>query len=91
MSQTHVAGGPLGVARVDRPRRAPRSRHPQTLIRAVLAALGLVIRVLAATAIVAAVAIASFGLVLGILIAGLMALIIVPTVIALTRQEKRSR
>jgi hypothetical protein len=85
MSQTHVAGGPLGVARVDRPRSGPRSHHPQRLIRRMLAAVGLVIRVLAGAAIVEAVAISSFGVLLGTLIAGLAALVIVPVVFALRR------
>jgi hypothetical protein len=46
---------------------------------------GLVIRVLAGVAIVEAVAISSFGVLLGTLIAGLAALVIVPVVVALRR------
>ena len=52
-----------------------------------LAAVGLVIRVLAGAAIVEAVAISSFGVLLGTLIAGLAALVIVPVVFALRRWE----
>ena len=85
MSQTHVAGGPLEWRGWTVPGQAPRSHNPQRLIRRMLAAVGLVIRVLAGAAIVEAVAISSFGVLLGTLIAGLAALVIVPVVFALRR------
>jgi hypothetical protein len=68
MNRSRVAGGPLGVARVDLP---DRSRSPGR--RPLRAAVALALRVLAGAAIVEAVAISSFGLVAGTAIALLAA------------------
>lgn len=84
MSQTQLAGEPLGVARVDRSRR-PQSRKLQSAIKSFLAAIGLAIRVLAGVAIVEAIAASSFGLVPGTLIAGTAALVMGITFLALGR------
>jgi hypothetical protein len=75
MSQTPIAGGPVGVARVNPPRRSHKRNANSTSQRAA-AAIGLVVRVLAGAAIVEAVAVASFGFAVGTVIAGLEVLAI---------------
>jgi hypothetical protein len=84
MNQTHLAGGPLGVARVDRPLR-PRSRDASDTIKAFLAAIAAVVRVLAGAAIVEAIAVSSFGLVAGTAIAVFAAMLMAITYLALGR------
>jgi hypothetical protein len=84
MNQTHVAGGPLGVARVDRPPR-PRPRDAAGTIKAFLAAIAVAVRVLAGVAIVEAIAVSSFGLIAGTAIAVLAALVMGTTYLALGR------
>jgi hypothetical protein len=84
MNQTHVAGGPLGVAHVDRPLR-PRSRDASDTIKAFLAAIAAVVRVLAGAAIVEAIAVSSFGLVAGTAIAVFAAMLMAITYLALGR------
>ena len=64
MNSSHLAGGPLGVARVDRPRRPP-SRKASRGVKAILATLAGAVRVLAGAAIVEAVAASSFGFLAG--------------------------
>jgi hypothetical protein len=71
MTSAQVAGGPLGVARIDRPQRLPRHRRPPRRPAA-----GLVMQVLAGAAIVLALAVATLGPVAGtavvvLLLAGL--------------------
>jgi hypothetical protein len=85
MNQTHVAGGPLGVARVDRPPR-PRSRDAAGTIKAFLAAIAVALRVLAGVAIVEAIAVSSFGLIAGTASAVLAALVMGMTYVALRRR-----
>jgi hypothetical protein len=80
MNQTHVAGGPLGVARVDRPL-SPGAASSS--IKAFLAAIALAVRVLAGAAIVEAIAVSSFGLVAGTAIAVLAAMVMGTTYVAL--------
>jgi hypothetical protein len=84
MNQTHVAGGPLGVARVDRPPR-PRSREAAGTIKAFLAAVAVAVRVLAGAAIVEAIAVSSLGLLAGTTTAVLAALVMGITYLALGR------
>jgi hypothetical protein len=86
MNRTLVAGGPLGVARVDRPRK-PRSRNTAGTIRAFLAATAVAVRVLAGAAIVEAIAVSSFGLVAGTAIAVLVAMVMGITYLALGRRS----
>jgi hypothetical protein len=74
MNRTHVAGGPVGVARVDRPRK-PRSTNTAGTTSAFLAAIGVAVRVLAGAAMVEAIAVSSFGLVAGTVIAVLVAMV----------------
>jgi hypothetical protein len=64
MNHSHIAGGPLGVARIDTPHK-PRSRNPSGLIKAALTYLAGAIRILAGAAIVEAIAAASFGFLAG--------------------------
>lgn len=85
MNQPQVAGGPLGVARVDRPR-GPRSRDSSGTVKAFLAAIAVAVPVLAGAAIVEAIAVTSLGLVAGTAIAVLAA-----TVMAVTYPALRSR
>ena len=90
MNQTHVAGGPLGVARVDRPRRRPRrprSPNAASTVKLVLTGIGSVVRVLAGAAIVGAVAISSLGLVGGSVVAA--AALVGLTVLSLRHQPAR--
>jgi peptidoglycan/LPS O-acetylase OafA/YrhL len=56
MTSAHVAGGPLGVARTDRPPRNRRERRPLRRPAA-----GLVAQVLAGAVIVLALAVATLG------------------------------
>jgi hypothetical protein len=84
MNQQHVAGGPLGVARVDRPPR-PRSRDAAGTIKAFLAAIAVALRVLAGAAVVEAIAVSSFGLVAGTAIAVLFAIVMGITYLAFGR------
>ena len=84
MKQAQVAGGPLGVARVDRPLR-PRSRNASGTIKAFLAGIAVAVRVLAGSAIVEAIAVSSFGLVAGTAIAVLAAMVMGITYLALGR------
>jgi hypothetical protein len=82
MNQPRVAGGPIGVARVDRPLR-PRSRDRSGTVKAGLAAVAVAVRVLAGAAIVEALAVASFGPVPGTAIAVLAAMVMGITYLAL--------
>ena len=86
MNRPQVAGGPLGVARVDRPVK-PRSRNTAGTIRALLAATAVALRVLAGAAIVEAIAVSSFGLVAGTVIAVLVAMVMGITYLALGRRS----
>jgi hypothetical protein len=90
MQQTHIAGGPLGVARTDQPRR-PLSRNASGTVKAVLAAIGVAVRVLAGAAIVEAVAVSSFGLVAGTATAVLAALVMGITFLALEHIPEKPR
>lgn len=90
MNQTHVAGGPLGVARVDRPRRRPRrprSPNAASTVKLVLTGIGSVVRVLAGAAIVGAAAISSLGLVGGSVVAA--AALVGLTVLSLRHRPAR--
>jgi hypothetical protein len=89
MDQTHIAGGPLGVARTDRPRR-PQSRNAPDTIKALLAAIAVAVRVLVGAAIVEAVAVSSFGLVAGTAIAVLAALVMGIAYLALGRKREEA-
>ena len=89
MNRPQVAGGPLGVARVDRPVK-PRSRNTAGTMRALLAATAVALRVLAGAAIVEAIAVSSFGLVAGTVIAVLVAMVMGITYLALGRRSARS-
>ena len=84
MNRPRVAGGPLGVARVDRPHR-PRSSDASGTVKAVLAAIAVAMRVLAGAAIVEALAVASFGVVPGTAIAVVTAIVMGTTYLALSR------
>jgi hypothetical protein len=82
MNQPHVAGGPVGVTRTDRPLRAG-SRTASGTVKAVLAAIAVAVRVLAGVAIVEALAVSSFGLIAGTAIAVLIAMVMGITYLAL--------
>jgi hypothetical protein len=69
---------------VDRPLR-PRSRDASDTIKAFLAAIAVVVRVLAGAAIVEAIAVSSFGLVAGTAIAVFAAMLMAITYLALGR------
>ena len=84
MNQTHVAGGPLGVARVDRTRR-PRSPNVSRMVRAVLAAVAGAVRLLAGAVIVEAVAVSSFGPLPGTAMVVLAAMVVGIAYLALRR------
>jgi hypothetical protein len=84
VNQTHVAGGPLGVARVDRPPR-PQPRDAAGTIKAFLAAMAVAVRVLAGAAIVEAIAVSSFGLLAGTASAVLAAMVMGITYLAVGR------
>jgi hypothetical protein len=70
MKQTHVAGGPLGVARIDRPHRAP-GGHTGPRRGRVVAVLSRVGQPLLAALIVETLTVASFGVGLGTVVAAL--------------------
>lgn len=72
VKQPHVAGGPLGVARIDRPHRA-RSGPTGPRLERVVAAVSRVGQLLLAALIVETVAVASFGVGLGTIVAVLLA------------------
>ena len=74
MNPPRVAGGPLGVARVDRPRR-PSSRHASGTVKALSTAIWGTLRLLAGAAIVEAIAVSSFGAIAGTAIAVLVAVV----------------
>ena len=90
MNRPLVAGGPLGVARVDRSLK-PRSRSTARTIRAFLAGTAVAVRVLAGAAIVEAIAVSSFGLVAGTVIAVLVAMAMGITYVALGLKIRRPR
>jgi cytochrome c-type biogenesis protein CcmH/NrfG len=90
MNQTHIAGGPLGVARVDRPLK-PRSGNASGTIRAFLTAIAFAVRVLAGAAIVEAIAVSSFGLVAGTVIAVLAAMVMGISYLALGRWSRAAQ
>ena len=90
MNRTQVAGGPLGVARVDRPVK-PRSWNAAGTIRAFLAAAAVALRVLAGAAIVEAIAVSSFGLLAGTVIAVFVAMVMGITYLALGRRSDGAR
>lgn len=75
MKETHVAGGPLGVARIDRPHRA-RPGHTGPRLGRVVAAVSRVGQLLLAALIVETVAVASFGAVVGTIVAVLAAVVL---------------
>ena len=81
MKQPGVAGGPLGVARVDRGRR--RSPHAQRAGKPLPAAVTVVAGVLVGVALVEATAVASFGFAAGTAVALMAALVIGIAVVAL--------
>lgn len=72
MKQTHVAGGPLVAAPIDRPHRAP-AGHTGPRPGRVVAALGRVGQLLLAALIVETLAVASFGVRVGTVVAMLAA------------------
>jgi hypothetical protein len=74
MTQPCVAGGPLGVARADRPP-GPRRRHATVSPKAFMAAIAVVVRVLAGAAVVEAIAVTSVGLAAGTAIAVCVAIV----------------
>ena len=87
MKQTHVAGGPLGVARVDRPHRAPPGHTGRRLGR-VVAAVSRVSQLLLAAVIVETVAVASFGVEIGTIVAMLAAAVLLVALrVASARKE----
>jgi hypothetical protein len=69
MTQPCVAGGPLGVARADRPLGPRRRRHATVTRNAFMAAIAVVVRLLAGAAVVEAIAVTSVGLAAGTAIA----------------------
>jgi hypothetical protein len=81
MKQPGVAGGPLGVARVDRGRRP--SRDAQRAGKSLSAAVTVAAGVLAGVALVEATAVASFGFAAGTAVAVMAALVIGIAVVAL--------
>jgi hypothetical protein len=75
MKQVQVSGGPLGVARTNRPQRAPAS-HAGPRLGAVVAASRLVAQTLVAALIVETIAVASLGVDAGTIIAVLAAAVL---------------
>ena len=75
VKQTHVAGGPVGVARVDRPHRAP-TGDARPRAGKVVAAVTLVGQLLLGALIIETLAVASFGVGVGTVVAVLGAVII---------------
>jgi hypothetical protein len=75
MKQTHIAGGPLGVARIDRPHTAPTGDARPRAGKAV-AAVSLAGRLLLGALIVETFAVASFGVAVGTTVAVLGAVIL---------------
>jgi len=72
MKQTHVAGGPLGVARIDRPHRARAGRTGPRL-GGVVAVVSRVGQLLLAALVVETLGVALFGVVVGTVVAVLEA------------------
>jgi len=64
MTQPCVAGGPLGVARADRPH-GRRPRHATVTRKALMAAIAVAVRLLAGAAVVEVIAVTSVGLAAG--------------------------
>lgn len=75
MKQVQVSGGPLGVARTNRPRRAP-AVHARPRLGALVAVSRLVGQMLLAALIVETIAVASFGVLAGTTIALLAAAVL---------------